>query len=211
MILPILFLCAAAGSPRDSGVEIRLELIQETRGRDARDLALGIQIINHTSNAVYIPGWDMGTIHLYRLEGGVFVPDTLIDRREEFVPPMFIPETNEIFSRFPDRSDLWFGPPQPLADYCKARGDSLLDWEKQGHRPLFIGPHQVYRFELSPFRIVGLNHAMRNHTEYRIAFVATRVEDRYRPRSILQYKRCDQEHIRSNVLYYQAIPTLVDR
>lgn len=50
-------MCAGVPALRDSGVEIRLELIQETRGRD------------------------------------------------------------------------WFGPPQPLADHCKARGDSLLDYQ----------------------------------------------------------------------------------
>jgi len=203
-------LCSAhaLGHPGDSTVEIRLELIQETFGRDAKELALGISIINHTSGDVYIPGWNDLNVLLYKKKNGVFVPDTLDNPREDFAPPMFLDETNTIFSYFPDRSDMYQGPNPNLSAFCKEKGYSLIDWQKPGHHPMFLHAHEVHLFTLSPFRIIGLNHILNDYTEYKIAFSPAAVPKKYRPRRIRGYRRCDQASIQSNILYYQTLPEL---
>lgn len=210
MLNTFLYAALAFGTPRDSGVEIRLELIQETRGREARELALGVEIINHTSRDVYVPGLHPFEVLLYGDQDGVFVQDSLDDPREDFAPPMFTEKTNTIFAYFPDRSDLlWHSKDDSLLSaYCKAKGYSLGEWNNWRRKPLFLRAHEVYHFELSRFRIIGLDHIMDDHTEFKFVFHPVRVADKYRPRQILGYRRVDQDQLQSNALYYQTLPFL---
>jgi hypothetical protein len=83
--LSVLLPAAGFAQQADSGVELRLKLIQSTEGSHIRNLVLSLSVINHTSGDVYVPmlrllGY-LHDIHLYRRQTNGFTEIDLLGQQ----------------------------------------------------------------------------------------------------------------------------------
>ena len=171
-----------AEADRDTGVEVRLELIH---GAAARDLTLGVSIINHLSRDIYIPCFELFSsysgIHYYQQDSGkwkewdlmlhvpwrVWTCITYDNGMIADVMPVLHDDQNEVTLAY--RSyvhDLHRRQDSILVAYCGARSRDYHAWTMPGTRPLFLKANQDLRYYL----LFDLEYFLGENKDYRITF-----------------------------------------
>lgn len=190
----------------DSGVEIRLALIQGIGNGSIKNMALGISVINHTGSDIYIPGLKMmpffASIDMYREENGKFVQTDIfgIDHtiHESIVPDTSSPLEDFYYKKIPlenHRQDSL------ILVYCHNNHLSPSEWTKPGNQPLFLKAGQ----HLDNFEVINIDHTWKHAGRYKIVFEPKSVDPAYSPVEILRYRCFPKALVKANVLYFTTI------
>jgi hypothetical protein len=190
----------------DSGVEMRLSLIQGVGGRSIKSLALGVSIINHTNSDIYIPGLKSmpyaAGINLYQEENGKFVKIDILGVRADIHPAIFPDSGNAITDIY------WKKIPVELQRqdsiilaFCRDNHLPAEKWKRPGNQPLFLKAGQ----HLDNFQVFNMDHTWKNTGQYKIVFAPGSVDPAYSPAEISGYRRFPSSLVTSNSIYYNNI------
>jgi hypothetical protein len=205
-IVTIAFSDRMSAQPADSGVEIRLKLIQGVGDWSIKNLALSVSVINHTDSDIYIPGFRFmiyaAGINLYREEQGKFVKIDILGIKQN-VHPLMVPDSDNAITSFYGKKIPVERYPQDslILAFCQKNHLSAAEWKLPGNQPLFLKAGQ----HLDDFTVLNIDHTWKNAGEYKIAFEAKNVNPAYSPAEILGYRCFPTGLIKGNVLYYSDI------
>jgi hypothetical protein len=205
-IVTMAFSIRLPAQPANSGVELRLNLIQGVGGSSIKSLVLSVSVINHSDSDVYIPGLRYmiysGGVDLYREENGKFIAIDMLGIQRN-VHPVMVPDTDNVVTSFysKDLSPMYRQQDSLVVAFCRNNHLSTRDWRIPGNQPLFLKAGQ----QLDNFVIINIDHTWKKTGQYKIEYDANGVDSAYSPSEILGYRRFPTGRIKSNTLYFSNI------